>query len=222
MKLPVPWQAALGAELEAPYYRALVAFLARERASKTIYPPEDEVFAALALTPPEAVKVVLLGQDPYHDENQAHGLCFSVRPPTKPPPSLRNMYRELRDDLGVVIPPERGDLTRWATQGVLLLNTVLTVVAHEAASHKKQGWETFTDAVIKAVNDGPRAVVFCLWGTHARKKAKLVDASRHVIVEGAHPSPLSVKQFFGSRPFSKVNDALVGLGHSAIDWSLAE
>lgn len=221
MKIPASWSAALRAETEQPYFRALEAFVAAERAHKAIFPPERDVFRALDLTPPDAVKVVLLGQDPYHDDGQAHGLCFSVLPPTPPPPSLKNVFKELQSDLGVTVPPGRGDLTRWAEQGVLLLNTVLTVVAHEAASHKKKGWETFTDAVIRTVNDvSPAPVVFCLWGTHARKKAALVDRQRHVVIESGHPSPLSVKHFTGTRPFSKINAALVAAGRTPIDWRL--
>jgi uracil-DNA glycosylase len=219
MQLPASWRAALGDETSKPYFQKLAAFLDGERKSKTIFPPEEDVFRALALTPPEAVKVVLLGQDPYHDDGQAHGLCFSVRPPTRPPPSLKNVFRELQADLGVTVPEGAGDLSGWAEQGVLLLNTVLTVVAHEAASHKKRGWETFTDAVIGRVNEGERPVVFCLWGAHARSKAKLVDSARQVVLESAHPSPLSVKQFIGTKPFSKINAALVEKGHTPIDWS---
>jgi uracil-DNA glycosylase len=220
MKIPTTWHAPLGEEVNKPYFRELVAFLQAERATKTIFPPEEDVFRALALTPFDRVKVLLLGQDPYHDEGQAHGLCFSVRPETRPPPSLKNVFRELRDDLGIVVPEGHGELSAWAEQGVLLLNTVLTVVAHEPASHKKKGWETFTDAVITKVNAGREPVVFCLWGAHAQKKAKLVDLSRHVVIESAHPSPLSMKKFFGSKPFSKINAALIAKGRSPIDWSL--
>lgn len=219
MQLPARWLAALGAETDKPYFQKLATFLDEERASKTVFPPEEDVFRALALTPPDAVKVVLLGQDPYHDDGQAHGLCFSVRPPTRPPPSLKNVFRELHADLGIAAPDGAGDLSGWAEQGVLLLNTVLTVVAHAAASHKKRGWETFTDAVIGKVNESERPVVFCLWGAHARSKAKLVDGSRHVVLESAHPSPLSVKKFIGTRPFSKINAALVEKGRTPIDWS---
>jgi uracil-DNA glycosylase len=220
MRIPPGWQAALGAEADKSYFRDLAAFLKEERARTTIFPPEEDVFRALELTPPSDVKVVLLGQDPYHDEGQAHGLCFSVRPPTRPPPSLKNIFREMKADLGIDVPDGKGELSAWARRGVLLLNTVLTVVAHEPASHKKKGWEIFTDAVITKVNEGQDPVVFCLWGTHARSKAKLVDASRHVVIEGAHPSPLSVKKFLGSKPFSKINDALVAKGRTPIDWSL--
>ena len=220
MQIPSSWKAPLGEEAKKPYFRELAAFLKAERAKKTIFPPEEDVFRALSMTALEDVKVLLLGQDPYHDEGQAHGLCFSVRPPTRPPPSLKNIFRELKDDLGVEVPEGHGELSAWAEQGVLLLNTVLTVVAHEPASHKKKGWETFTDAVITAVNAGPQPVVFCLWGAHAQKKAKLVDVSRHVVIQGAHPSPLSVKKFFGSKPFSKINAALIAKGRTPIDWSL--
>jgi uracil-DNA glycosylase len=184
-----------------------------------VFPPEDEVFAALAATAYDDVKVLVVGQDPYHDDNQAHGMCFSVRPGVKVPPSLRNIYKELGTDLGLTV-PDNGYLMPWAEQGVLLLNTVLTVRAHEAASHKNQGWEKFTDAVIKSVNDRDKPVVFVLWGAHARKKAALIDASRHVIVEGAHPSPLSAKKFFGSKPFSQINTALEEMGHEKIDWQI--
>jgi uracil-DNA glycosylase len=220
MKIPPRWKAALGDEANKPYFRELVAFLETERTEKSVFPEEDEVFRALSLTPLDSVKVLLLGQDPYHDDGQAHGLCFSVRPPTRPPPSLKNIFRELKADLGVEVPEGVGDLTAWAEQGVLLLNTVLTVVAHEPASHKNKGWEMFTDAVITKVNENPQRVVFCLWGAHAQKKAKLVDTSRHVVIESAHPSPLSVKKFVGTRPFSKINAALIEGGRTPIDWSL--
>ena len=220
MQVPGPWQRALESETQKPYFDELRRFVEKERATKTIFPAERDVFRALELTPPEAVKVVLLGQDPYHDDGQAHGLCFSVLAPTPPPPSLKNMYKELESDLGIKIPAGQGDLSAWASEGVLLLNTVLTVVAHEPASHKKKGWETFTDAIIGVVNASPIPVVFCLWGAHARAKAKLVDASRHIVLESAHPSPLSAKQFMGTKPFSKINTALTNAGRSPIDWSL--
>lgn len=218
MKIPDGWQPHLSEEVDKPYYRELREFLAAERARTTVFPPEGDVFRALELTPLASVKVVLLGQDPYHDDGQAHGLCFSVRPPTKPPPSLRNVFRELHDDLGIVA--NDGDLTPWARQGVLLLNTVLTVEAHLPASHKNKGWEQFTDAVITRVNERTDPVVFCLWGAHARGKAKLVDGARHVVIACAHPSPLSAKKFFGCRPFSAVNAALDAKGRTPVDWSL--
>jgi len=220
MELPPSWHTVLGTELDKPYFRALVAFLEEERRARTVFPPEGDVFNALRLTPYEKVKVLLLGQDPYHDDGQAHGLCFSVKPPTPPPPSLRNMFKELRDDLGGAV-ADHGDLSAWARQGVLLLNAVLTVAAHEPGSHKGRGWETFTDAVIERVNARPTPVVFCLWGNWAKKKAALVDRTRHAVVECAHPSPLSARAFFGSRPFSKVNAALVARGHAPVDWQLA-
>jgi uracil-DNA glycosylase len=219
MDLTPTWNAAVGAEFGKPYFQALGDFLRTQRRTKQVFPAEEDVFAALRLTPYPAVKVVLLGQDPYHDDGQAHGLCFSVKPPTPPPPSLRNIFKELRDDLGCRI-PEHGDLTEWARRGVLLLNTVLTVEAHVPGSHQGRGWETFTDAVIASLDARRAPVVFCLWGAHSRKKAALVDLSRHEVVEAAHPSPLSAKKFFGSRPFSRTNDALIRLGQAPIDWQL--
>ncbi|GHO94768.1 uracil-DNA glycosylase 2 [Reticulibacter mediterranei] len=219
--LPEDWQDLLADELEKPYFQQLYNFVLEERQKHTIFPPAKEVFSALRLTPYERVKVMLLGQDPYHDHNQAHGLCFSVRPGITPPPSLRNIFKELHDDLGCSI-PNNGYLVPWAEQGVLLLNAVLTVRAHEAASHANKGWETFTDAIIRKVSDKPDPVVFVLWGNYARKKKALIDKSRHVIVESAHPSPLSAKQFMGSRPFSKINDALRGFGKEEINWQLPD
>jgi uracil-DNA glycosylase len=196
-----------------------MAFVAKERESRQIFPSDEDLFAALRLTAYDDVKVVILGQDPYHDDGQAHGLCFSVKPPTPPPPSLKNIYRELATDLGCAV-PDNGDLTPWARQGVLLLNAVLTVVAHQPNSHKDRGWETFSDAVIRKVNEKDSRVVFCLWGAYARRKASLVDTSRHVVVEGAHPSPLSAKKFLGSKPFSAINQALVAAGKSPVSWQL--
>ncbi|MFO0744463.1 MAG: uracil-DNA glycosylase [Myxococcota bacterium] len=219
MKLPPAWQDALGAELEQPYFKALEAFVAAERATKTVFPPEADVFSALALTPLADVRVLILGQDPYHDDGQAHGLCFSVKPPTRPPPSLRNIFKELASDIGVAA-PGHGDLSAWARRGVLLLNAVLTVQAHAPGSHAGKGWETFTDAVIRRVDALPTPVVFCLWGAYARKKARLVDTSRHAVIEGAHPSPLSAAKFVGSRPFSAIDQALRARGRPAMDWSL--
>jgi uracil-DNA glycosylase len=221
MELPDDWRAALGGELDKPYFHALRRFVADERARGPVYPPEDEVFAAFERTPLARVRVVLLGQDPYHDEGQAHGLCFSVKPGVRRPPSLHNMLLELRDDLGVSS-GEGGTLTSWADQGVLMLNAVLTVRAHEANSHKDRGWETFTDAVISTVHAKETPVVFVLWGGYARKKARRIDGARHAVIESAHPSPLSARSgFFGSRPYSKINEALVRHGTAPIDWSLA-
>jgi uracil-DNA glycosylase len=219
MNIPRGWESALSRETEAPYFHELRAFLSEERARHRVFPEEADVFRAFELTPLSEVKVVLLGQDPYHDEGQAHGLCFSVLPPVPAPPSLRNIFRELNDDLAIA-PPSHGDLSAWARQGVLMLNTVLTVAAHEPASHKNKGWERFTDAVIASVNDAREPVVFCLWGNHARARGRLVDRTRHVVIEGAHPSPLSAKKFFGSRPFSAVNAALAAKGRPPIDWRL--
>jgi uracil-DNA glycosylase len=217
--LPPTWRDALRAELEAPYLAELAAFVAAERATKTVYPPEADVLRALTLTPLDRVRVVLIGQDPYHDEGQAHGLCFSVRAGTKPPPSLKNIFRELASDVGVATPPH-GDLSVWAERGVLMLNAVLTVAAHAPGSHAGKGWERFTDAVVSAVSMRARPAVFCLWGSYAKKKAQHVDRARHEVVESGHPSPLSVKHFLGSRPFSRVNEALARLGEPAMDWSL--
>ena len=221
-QIPPSWQPVLGEEIAKPYYQDLQAFLAKERAEHTVFPPEDEVFSALELTPFKQVKVLLLGQDPYHDDNQAHGLCFSVRPGIKPPPSLMNMFKELRDDVGFRI-PDNGYLAPWATQGILLLNAVLTVRAHQANSHQGKGWETFTDAIIKAVSERDKPAIFVLWGAYARKKTALIDTSRHIIIESAHPSPLSARRgFFGSRPFSRINNALYELGERPIDWQLPD
>lgn len=219
LTIPAAWRDVLADEAAAPYFAALEQFVAAERTAHQVFPPESEVFAALEATGFDEVKVVLLGQDPYHDDGQAHGMCFSVRPGVKIPPSLRNMYKELNADLGVPVAPH-GYLRAWADQGVLLLNTVLTVRAHEAASHKGRGWETFTDAVIRAVNGRERPAVFVLWGAHAKKKAALIDTTRHRVIQGAHPSPLSARMFFGSRPFSKTNAALEELGHAPVDWAL--
>ena len=214
------WNPVLRSEFAKPYWAELQQFVAAERARTTVYPPHDDVFAALHLTPFAEVKVVILGQDPYHGAGQAHGLCFSVRDGVPPPPSLVNIFKELHTDLGIE-PPSHGCLDAWARQGVLLLNATLTVRARQAASHQGKGWETFTDEVLRAVNDKPERVVFILWGASARKKRGLVDTSRHVIIESAHPSPLSASNgFFGSRPFSRANAALVEAGREPIDWRL--
>ena len=217
--LPESWQHALADELSKPYFAQLQNYVAEERAHHQVFPPVDEVFSAFQFTPYDQVKVLLLGQDPYHDDGQAHGLCFSVKPGVATPPSLKNMFKELEKDLGCTV-PNNGCLTPWAKQGILLLNTVLTVRAHQPNSHKAQGWETFTDAVIRSVSDKPDPVVFVLWGNPARKKAKLIDSSRHTILEAAHPSPLSVAKFWGSRPFSQINAALKKSGKSEINWQL--
>ncbi|MFI1580723.1 uracil-DNA glycosylase [Embleya sp. NPDC020630] len=217
--LPESWQPVLAEELAKPYYAELTAYVDAERKEHQIFPPEDEVFAALEATPYQDVRVLVVGQDPYHDDNQAHGMSFSVRPEVRIPPSLRNIYKEMNADIGLPI-PDNGYLMPWARQGVLLLNTVLTVRAHEAASHKGKGWEKFTDAVIKAVNDRDEPVVFVLWGGHAKKKISLIDTTKHAIVQGAHPSPLSAKLFHGSKPFSQIDAALAAMGHKPIDWTI--
>ena len=214
------WRPVLIAETEKPYWKPLQQFVKDERKKYTVFPPDKEVFAALHLTPYEKVSVLILGQDPYHEMGQAHGLCFSVRPEVAIPPSLQNIYKELHDDLGCTI-PNNGCLTPWAEQGVLLLNAVLTVRAHQANSHQGKGWENFTDAIIRAVNDKADRVVFVLWGAYARKKAPLINTTRHVIIQSAHPSPLSAANgFFGSRPFSKINAALREAGKAEIDWQI--
>ncbi|MBY8882331.1 uracil-DNA glycosylase [Actinacidiphila acidipaludis] len=217
--LPDSWQAALGGELDKPYFQQLTDFVAAEREKHRVFPPEDQVFAALEATPFDQVKVLILGQDPYHGEGQGHGLCFSVRPGVRTPPSLRNIFKEMRDELGHPI-PDNGYLMPWAEQGVLLLNAVLTVREGEANSHKGKGWEKFTDAVIRAVSGRPDPAVFVLWGNYAKKKLPLIDTERHIVIQGAHPSPLSAKLFLGSRPFSQINAAVETQGHQAIDWRI--
>jgi uracil-DNA glycosylase len=199
----------------------LAAFVAEERRNYTVYPPKTEVFSALALTPYDQVRVVILGQDPYHGPNQAHGLAFSVRKGVRPPPSLVNIFAELQSDLGIA-PSRHGYLAEWAEQGVLLLNTVLTVRAGAAASHKSQGWERLTDRIIELVSAREQPVVFVLWGSPAQRKTALIDTRRHTIVRSVHPSPLSASNgFFGSQPFSKVNAALERYGEPPIDWQLS-
>jgi uracil-DNA glycosylase len=216
------WRPVLLAETEKPYWKELRAFVTGERRQFKVFPPATEEFAALHLTPYEKVSVLILGQDPYHDDGQAHGLCFSVRRGVAQPPSLVNIFKELNADLGCPI-PKHGNLEHWAQQGVLLLNAVLTVRAHQPTSHKGRGWETFTDAVIRAVNAKPDRVVFVLWGAYARAKKTLIDRARHVIIESAHPSPLSASNgFFGSRPFSKINAALREANKPEIDWQIPE
>ena len=213
------WNPLLRHEFDQPYWTELQSFVARERAHHTVYPAHDEVFAALHHTPYANTRVVILGQDPYHGPGQAHGLCFSVQQGVPPPPSLVNIFKELHTDLGVPI-PTHGNLSAWAQRGVLLLNTTLTVRAGAAGSHHGKGWEVFTDQVIRTVNDKP-FVVFVLWGAHARKKKALIDTSRHAVIEAPHPSPLSAHHgFFGSRPFSRINEALTSAGLSDMEWGL--
>lgn len=220
MPIPESWLPALGAEQEKPYYQALYRFVGEERRKYAVYPPGPDVFNALRLTPYPNVRVMIIGQDPYHEEGQAHGLAFSVQPGVPPPPSLVNIYKELHDDVGFSI-PNHGCLIPWAERGVLLLNAVLTVRAHQANSHQGKGWETFTDMVIRAVNQKESRVVFLLWGAYAQRKAELIDARRHAILRAPHPSPLSASRgFFGCRHFSQANAALQAAGLAPIDWQL--
>lgn len=214
----------VGDAFEQPYMQALREFLVQEKAAgQTIYPPGDEIFAALNTTPLSRVKVVILGQDPYHGPGQAHGLCFSVRRGQRPPPSLLNIFAELRQDVGIP-QPRHGELTHWAGQGVLLLNSVLSVRAGEAASHQGRGWETFTDRVIAALDREREGLVFLLWGSYAQRKGRLIDSRRHLVLKAAHPSPLAANRggWFGCRHFSRANEWLAARGEQAIDWSLPD
>ncbi len=214
------WLNVLQDEFKKPYYRNLMEFLQNEYETKTIYPEMQDIFNAFQFTPYHDVRVVLLGQDPYHGPNQAHGLSFSVKPGVKFPPSLRNIFRELHSDLGVPV-PNNGCLEKWARQGVMLLNTVLTVRAGEAHSHKNRGWETFTDEVIKQINKKDSPVIFMLWGRPAQTKINLIDTAKHYVIESPHPSPLSASRgFFGSRPFSHINKILESHGLPVIDWEI--
>ncbi len=214
------WQELLADEFEKDYYQHLRIFLKNEYATQKIHPDMYHVYEALELTPYEEVKVVILGQDPYHGANQAHGLSFSVQPGVKTPPSLVNIYKELKNDLGIE-PVSHGNLVTWAEQGVLLLNTVLTVREGQAYSHRGKGWEQLTDAIIEKLNEREKTIVFILWGKPAQEKMKMIDKSRHIIITAPHPSPLSAHRgFFGSKPFSKTNDALLALGETPIDWQL--
>lgn len=216
------WAAYLDEELKQPYYQELRRFLIDEYRRGRVYPDMYDIFNALHYTPYAAVKVVILGQDPYHGPGQAHGLSFSVQPGVAPPPSLLNIFKELQTDLGCRI-PNNGCLKPWAEQGVLLLNTVLTVRAHQANSHRGRGWETFTDKIITLLNAREKPLAFILWGGPARKKKNMIDTSRHFIVESSHPSPLSASYgFFGSRPFSKVNAFLESVGETPVDWQLPD
>ncbi|MBI1832929.1 MAG: uracil-DNA glycosylase [Planctomycetes bacterium] len=222
MQLPPSWMPIVGDELAKPYFRDLQQFLDRERVDHQVFPPADRVFTALELTPFEAVRVVILGQDPYHDDGQAHGLAFSVLPGVKPPASLRNIFKELHDDVSCSI-PKHGCLVPWAKQGVLLLNTVLTVRAHQAHSHRGRGWETFTDALIAALSNRSDPMIFVLWGKPAQAKKPLIDTAKHIVLEAAHPSPLSAHNgFFGSKPFSTINRALQSRGQPPIDWAIPD
>ena len=216
--LPASWNLALQAEFAQPYFRNLNDFLNRERDQHAVFPSEQDVFNAFRLTPLDQVRVVILGQDPYHDVGQAHGLSFSVRAGQPLPPSLRNIFKELQADKNIP-PSPHGDLTSWAQQGILLLNTVMTVRAHEPHSHRNRGWEQFTTHVIRILNQSPN-LMFVLWGKPAQEKASLIE-SRHTIIQGPHPSPLSARRgFFGSRPFSKIDEFLIDHGTQPINWQL--
>ena len=214
------WAAALDGEFHKAYYKELYTFVRDEYSKKVIYPPSEEIFSAFHFTPLHEVKVLLLGQDPYHNHGQAHGLCFSVQKGVNVPPSLVNIYQELHDDLGCYI-PDNGYLKKWADQGVMLLNTVLTVRAHAANSHRGIGWEEFTDAAIRILNNEQRPMVFILWGRPAQMKKAMLNNPAHLILEAPHPSPFSASRgFFGSRPFSKTNDYLTKHGVEPIDWQI--
>ncbi len=220
--IPPSWHPQLAEEFDQPYFRKLVQFLEKERQSHPVYPPEKDIFSALKLTPYKNVSVLLLGQDPYPGEGQAHGLCFSVRPGIKPPASLRNIYKELASDVGFRI-PNNGCLAPWAKQGMLMLNAVLTVRAGEPNSHQGKGWEIFTDTIISRVNEKEDPVVFVLWGAYAQKKIALIDTNKHTIIKSAHPSPLSARNgFFGSRPFSQINKALRAAHKPQIEWQIPD
>ena len=216
------WEELFRQEEQKEYYRKLMQFLDEEYAQKTIYPPREDVFTCFTSCPLQDVKVVILGQDLYHQPQQAHGLCFSVRKGVPIPRSLKNIYRELKDDLGVDA-PSHGCLLEWARQGVFLINTVMTVREGEAYSHNKKGWEVFTDTVISVLNEQEQGIVFVLWGNHAQKKARLITGAQHRIIQSAHPSPLSASRgFFGSKPFSTINTCLKEMGRTPIDWRLSE
>ena len=217
------WKERLGEELSRDYMRKLKTFLLKQiKAGKSIYPKGREYFRALDLTPFDQVKIVILGQDPYHGPGQAHGLCFSVRPEVPPPPSLVNMYKELQSDLDIP-PANHGFLEHWARQGVLLLNSVLTVEHKRAASHREQGWEQFTDRIVAELNEKREHLVFVLWGSYAQEKGEFIDQQRHMVIKSAHPSPLSAHRgFFGSRPFSRANRYLVAHGMDPVNWRLPD
>ena len=214
------WLAPLSAEFRKPYYKKLYETVKHEYETRVIYPDADDIFNAFAFTPLSRAKVVILGQDPYHGRGQAHGLCFSVKPGVETPPSLVNIYQELHDDLGCYI-PNNGYLKKWADQGVMLLNTVLTVRAHQANSHRDIGWEEFTDAAIRVLAEQDRPMVFILWGKPAQMKKSMIHNPKHLVLEAPHPSPLSAyRGFFGSRPFSQANDYLARNGITPVDWQI--
>ncbi|MDH6343850.1 uracil-DNA glycosylase [Parabacteroides sp. PFB2-12] len=218
VKIEQSWKERLVPEFEKDYFRQLTAFVREEYRQTTVYPPGSAIFNAFAHCPFEKVKVVILGQDPYHEPRQAHGLCFSVQEGVNPPPSLVNIFKELQDDLGIA-PPPTGNLMRWADQGVLLLNATLTVRAHQAGSHQNKGWETFTDAVIHRLTEEREQIVYILWGSYAQRKGAFINTSRNLVLKSPHPSPLSsYRGFFGSKPFSRTNDYLIATGQEPIRW----
>jgi len=218
VKIEQSWKERLAPEFEKPYFQALTDFVRQEYSIRVIYPKGNLIFNAFDKTPFDKVKVVILGQDPYHEPGQAHGLCFSVNEGIALPPSLQNIYKELEDDLGI-LPKPSGNLERWAEQGVLLLNATLTVRAHQAGSHQQKGWEVFTDAVIHRVAEEKEHIVFILWGSYAQQKGSFIDPFRHKLLKSAHPSPLSAyRGFFGSKPFSQTNQYLIRMGQAPIEW----
>ena len=218
MKIEETWKEVLKEEFEKDYFVNLTSFVRQEYKDKTIYPKASNIFNAFNLCPFDKVKVVILGQDPYHEPNQAHGLCFSVLDPTPAPPSLKNIFKEINLDLGIT-PLESGDLTRWASQGVLLLNATLTVEAHKAGSHQGKGWEEFTDRVIFNLANRKSGLVFLLWGSYAQKKGEFIDQTKHLVLKSVHPSPLSAHRgFFGNHHFSQANNYLIAQGKLPIDW----
>lgn len=219
--IPESWLPVIGHETAKPYFQALAQFIDEEQRRHTIYPAPENIFQALELTPFESARVVILGQDPYHGPGQAHGLAFSVQAGVRPPPSLCNIFKELKTDLGIDVPKNYGSLVHWARQGVLLLNTVLTVREGEANSHRDLGWEKFTDAIIRKLGERERPLVFLLWGGPAKKKSGLIDPTRHHVLSSPHPSPLSAHAgFFGSRPFSQINSLLRDMNEPEMDWRL--
>lgn len=218
VKIEPTWRIKLQEEFKKSYFNDLVAFVKKEYSQSSVYPPGKEIFNAFDHCSFDDIRVVIIGQDPYHGPGQAHGLCFSVRDGIKPPPSLKNIFKELNADVGKVI-PESGDLTHWSDQGVLLLNATLTVRAHTAGSHQKRGWEEFTDAVIKKISIEKESTVFMLWGAYAQKKGAVIDRKRHFVLKAAHPSPFSAHNgFFGCKHFSKTNEFLIRKGLKPIDW----
>jgi len=219
-KIEISWKLALNDELNSEYFRKLKSFLNEEKKKYEIFPPEDKIFSAFEYTSFDDVKVVIIGQDPYHEKGQAHGLCFSVSEGIKAPPSLVNIFKEIKNDLGIEI-PNIVNLEKWAQQGVLLINATLTVRAKQAGSHQQKGWEIFTDSVIKKLSENRKDLVFLLWGNYAKAKQKLIDENNHYVLTAAHPSPLSAyKGFFGCKHFSKTNEILKQHGKREIDWSL--